>query len=109
MQNELKQAIRFDDFYALFGDRGIVAMAWWLGGQLAEPIRRPDGLTPEISAVASRNQKSMNGEIISRLEHSLFLELALDIKNKIIMHLINRIADLEAKAPAINSPVNRTL
>ncbi|NNA29170.1 hypothetical protein [Pseudomonas lundensis] len=39
MQNELKQAIRFDDFYALFGDRGVVAMAWWLGGQLAEPIR----------------------------------------------------------------------
>ena len=39
MQNDLKQTIRFDDFYALFGDQGVVAMAWWLGGQLADPIR----------------------------------------------------------------------
>lgn len=38
MQNELKQAIRFDDFYALFGDKGVVTMAWWLGAQLAESI-----------------------------------------------------------------------
>lgn len=39
MQNELKSAIRFDDFYAVFGSQGIVAMAWWLGAKHAEQIR----------------------------------------------------------------------
>jgi hypothetical protein len=39
MQNELKTAIRFDDFYAVFGPQGVVAMAWWLGAQHAEQIR----------------------------------------------------------------------
>ena len=34
-------------------------------------IRLPDGLRPEIAAVASRNHRSMNGEIINRLERSL--------------------------------------
>ena len=61
-------------------------------------IRLPDGLRPEIASVASRNQRSMNGEIINRLERSLTLELALDEKRKIINQLLNRIAELEAKA-----------
>ena len=61
-------------------------------------IRLPDGLRPEIAAVASRNHRSMNGEIINRLERSLTLELALDEKRKIINQLLNRIAELEAKA-----------
>ena len=61
-------------------------------------IRLPDGLRPEIAAVAYRNQRSMNGEIINRLERSLALELALDEKRKIINQLLNRIAELEAKA-----------
>ena len=39
MQNELKSAIRFDDFYAVFGSQGVVALAWWLGAKLAEEIR----------------------------------------------------------------------
>jgi energy-coupling factor transporter ATP-binding protein EcfA2 len=39
MQNELKSAIRFDDFHAVFGAQGIVAMAWWLGARHAEQIR----------------------------------------------------------------------
>lgn len=43
-------------------------------------IRLPDGLRPEIAAIASRNQRSMNGEIINRLERSLALELVLDQK-----------------------------
>lgn len=47
-------------------------------------IRLPDGLRPEIAAVASRNQRSMNGEIINRLERSLALELVLDQKNRVI-------------------------
>lgn len=60
-------------------------------------IRLPDGLRPEIAAVASRNQRSMNGEIISRLERSLTLELVLDQKNRVIAQLLNRITELEAK------------
>lgn len=39
MQNELKNAIRFDDFYAVYGSQGIVAMAWLLGSMHAESIR----------------------------------------------------------------------
>lgn len=61
-------------------------------------IRLPDGLRPEIAAVAYRNQRSMNGEIINRLERSLALEVALDEKKKVINQLLNRIAELEAKA-----------
>lgn len=60
-------------------------------------IRLPDGLRPEIAAVASRNQRSMNGEIINRLERSLTLELVLDQKNMVIAQLLNRITELEAK------------
>jgi hypothetical protein len=39
MQNELKTAIRFDDFHAAFGAEGVVIMAWSLGAKLAEGIR----------------------------------------------------------------------
>ena len=60
-------------------------------------IRLPDGLRPEIAAVASRNQRSMNGEIINRLERSLTLEVVLDQKNRVIAQLLNRITELEAK------------
>jgi len=59
-------------------------------------IRLPDGLRPEIATVAYRTQRSMNGEIIYRLERSLALELVLDQKNKVIAQLLNRIAELEA-------------
>ena len=60
-------------------------------------IRLPDGLRPEIAAVASRNQRSMNGEIIHRLERSLSLERVLDQKNRVIAQLLSRINELEAK------------
>ena len=60
-------------------------------------IRLPDGLRPEIAAVASRNHRSMNGEIINRLERSLALELVLDQKNRVIAQLLSRINELEAK------------
>ena len=60
-------------------------------------IRLPDGLRPEIAAIASRNQRSMNGEIINRLERSLALELVLDQKNRVIAQLLDRITELEAK------------
>ena len=60
-------------------------------------LRLPDGLRPEIAAVASRNQRSMNGEIIIRLERSLSLERVLDQKNRVIAQLLDRITELEAK------------
>ena len=60
-------------------------------------IRLPDGLRPDIAAVASRNQRSMNGEIIIRLERSLSLERVLDQKNRVIAQLLDRITELEAK------------
>lgn len=60
-------------------------------------IRLPDGLRPEIAAVASRNQRSMNGEIINRLERSLSLERVLDQKNRVIAQLLSRINELEAR------------
>ena len=60
-------------------------------------IRLPDGLRPEIAAVASRNHRSMNGEIINRLERSLSLERVLDQKNRVIAQLLDRITELEAK------------
>jgi hypothetical protein len=60
-------------------------------------IRLPDGLRPQIAAIASRNQRSMNGEIINRLERSLALELVLDQKNRVIAQLLDRITELEAK------------
>ena len=60
-------------------------------------IRLPDGLRPEIAAVASRNHRSMNSEIIHRLERSLSLERVLDQKNRVITQLLDRITELEAK------------
>ena len=60
-------------------------------------IRLPDGLRPEIAAVASRNHRSMNSEIIHRLERSLSLERVLDQKNRVIAQLLDRITELEAK------------
>ena len=60
-------------------------------------IRLPDGSRPEIAAVASRNHRSMNSEIIHRLERSLSLERVLDQKNRVITQLLDRITELEAK------------
>ena len=60
-------------------------------------IRLPDGLRPEIAAVASRNHRSMNSEIIHRLERSFSLERVLDQKNRVITQLLDRITELEAK------------
>lgn len=39
MQNELQSAIRFDNFHAVFGSQGVVALAWWLGAQHISQIR----------------------------------------------------------------------
>ena len=58
-------------------------------------IRLPDGLRPDIYNAACKNHRSMNGEIIYRLERSLALELALDQRNRVIAQLLNRITELE--------------
>jgi hypothetical protein len=39
MQNELKTAIRFENFWEAFGPRGVIALAWWMGARHAEAIR----------------------------------------------------------------------
>lgn len=46
MQNKLREVIRFDDFWVAYGPRGFVAMAWWLGAQHAQRIRREHGSFP---------------------------------------------------------------
>lgn len=46
MQNELKSAIRFNDFVAFFGARGVVALAWWMGAAHAALIREDQNSFP---------------------------------------------------------------
>lgn len=61
-------------------------------------VRLPDGLRPRITAIAHENHRSMNSEIIYRIERSLTLELALYENKQVITQLLNRITELEAKA-----------
>ncbi|WP_423814736.1 Arc family DNA-binding protein [Pseudomonas fragi] len=61
-------------------------------------LRLPDGLRPRIATAAQDNHRSMNSEIIYRIERSLTLELALYENKQVIAQLLNRITDLEAKA-----------
>lgn len=59
-------------------------------------LRMPDGLRPEISNAASINDRSMNSEIIFRLNRTIELETQLANQNKIIRNLLNLIDKLEA-------------
>ncbi|NUU37359.1 hypothetical protein [Pseudomonas sp. C2B4] len=54
MQNELRKAIRFDDFWAVYGPEGVVALAWWIGAQHANELRANQNSYPflEITAPA---------------------------------------------------------
>jgi hypothetical protein len=60
-------------------------------------IRLPDGLRPEIAAMARLNHRSMNGEIIIRLQRSLVLEQLQERQNELITQLLKRIDALESK------------
>ena len=63
-------------------------------------IRLPDGLRPQIAATARRNQRSMNGEIIIRLQRSLIQDQLRDEQEKIISLLLKQIEELESKEAA---------
>lgn len=51
MQNNLKTVIRFNDFVAYFGPRGVVAMAWWLGAVHADLIRKDQNSFPFLQVI----------------------------------------------------------
>ncbi|SDU87826.1 hypothetical protein [Pseudomonas mucidolens] len=51
MQNKLKTAIRFNDFLAYFGPRGVVVMAWWLGAVHAARIRHDQNSFPFLQII----------------------------------------------------------
>lgn len=53
MQNELKAAIRFNDFTAYFGARGVLAMAWWMGAVHAARIRQDQNSFPFLQIVGT--------------------------------------------------------
>lgn len=60
-------------------------------------VRLPEGLRPEIAAVARLNHRSMNGEIINRLQRTLVLEQIQDKQSELITQLLKRIDTLESK------------
>lgn len=53
MQNELKSAIRFNDFVAYFGARGVVALAWWMGAAHAARIRQDQNSFPFLQIIGA--------------------------------------------------------
>lgn len=60
-------------------------------------VRLPEGLRPEIAAVARLNHRSMNGEIINRLQRTLVLEQIQNKQSELITQLLKRIDTLESK------------
>ncbi|MBK5413722.1 Arc family DNA-binding protein [Pseudomonas sp. TH31] len=58
-------------------------------------IRLPDGLRPSISAQAKTNHRSMNNEIVHRLERSLDLEILYDNQVKLNALLLRHIEKLQ--------------
>ncbi|AZD84736.1 hypothetical protein C4K14_1902 [Pseudomonas chlororaphis subsp. aureofaciens] len=51
--NELKAVIRFNDFVAYFGPRGVVAMAWWMGAVHAARIRNDQNSFPFLQVIGN--------------------------------------------------------
>ena len=60
-------------------------------------IRLPEGLRPQIAATARYNQRSMNAEIVIRLQRSLTQDQLRDEQEKIISVLLMQIEALEAR------------
>ncbi|AZD52226.1 hypothetical protein C4K19_0408 [Pseudomonas chlororaphis subsp. aurantiaca] len=61
-------------------------------------LRLPDGLRPSINVQARANHRSMNGEMIFRLERSLQLEELYENQRRLNTVLLQRIEELEARA-----------
>lgn len=59
-------------------------------------VRMPDGLREQIQEVAGDNHRSMNGEIIHRLERSLAVDQELEHQKNLVRLLSLRLAELEA-------------
>lgn len=68
MQNELKSAIRFNDFVAYFGARGVLVLAWWMGAAHAARIREDQHSFPflQINGTAGSG-KSLLLEYLQKL------------------------------------------
>lgn len=60
-------------------------------------LRMPDGLRPSINTQAKANHRSMNGEMIFRLERSLQFEELYDNQRRLNAILLQRIEELEAR------------
>lgn len=60
-------------------------------------VRLPDGLRVRIAEVSKQSHRSMNAEIVTRLEKSLADDAASAVKDQTILLLSERIAALEAK------------
>ncbi len=60
-------------------------------------LRLPEGLRPEIADVARANQRSMNGEIVIRIQRSLIQDQLKIEQDKLIDQLLKRIQALEEK------------
>lgn len=68
MQNELKTAIRFNDFVAYFGARGVLALTWWMGAAHAARIRQDQNSFPFLQIVgAARSGKTLLLEYLQKL------------------------------------------
>jgi hypothetical protein len=60
-------------------------------------VRLPDGMRDEIAKIADKKIRSMNSEIVSRLEHYGEMENALENEKALVRILVKRIRELEAK------------
>ncbi|AZD95308.1 MULTISPECIES: Arc family DNA-binding protein [Pseudomonas] len=60
-------------------------------------LRMPDGLRPSINTQAKANHRSMNGEMIFRLERSLQFEELYNNQRRLNAILLQRIEELEAR------------
>lgn len=59
-------------------------------------IRLPDGLRDRIADQAEGNRRSMNSEIVRRLERSTALEVELDHQKNLVRILAARLDEMEA-------------